>query len=973
MSSLLSTEQILQLVAWIFALLELVLALYVLLLNVGHTANRHVSGLLLLLSLNSLGLGIVVGATDVAEAEWGTILLSATGGAIVPALMLVAVAILKPEWMRGRWRWVWWPAYSLVALPILATVLDVTLNTRLLYTGLDPLKYTGGYAAGDEYLGTRLAEMITMVSRYVMGTVALGPLGYVALYDRKVKTLTRRLAWMLLVIQVVTIVLQVGLRNVLIPSGSALLTNGIFVFGYGYAAFQQMISERRVQRGRLQFRLTLLVVVITVPAFVAISGVMGSYGVDLLGQRSLDDLEAVSRALSANTSTWLDLNVRALQQLALLPSVVSMDAERQKPVLEAMAAAHPHMYLVSTTDLAGRNVARSDGEAPKDYSDRAWFAGARDGAPVTYQSLIGRTSGEPALVVSIPIRDASGEVIGVAMFASLLTDIANEVQASRLGETGISYVVDEQNRAIVHPDTAYSSELRDLTYDAPVVALRRGDENPVSFEDGEGRQWLAHVGELENGWGVIVQQQQAGLVAERRPLVQVGLIVVGFVTVTLLLLTWLAVRQAFRPIDALIDTAAGITAGDLTRVAPVESEDEIGVLARAFNRMTERLRGLIDGLEQSVRDRTVDLEQRSSYLVAASEVSRAAASILDPEELTQRVADLIRERFSLYYVGLFLVEESGQWAVLRAGTGEPGRQMLAQGHRLEVGGGSMIGRCVGTGLADVQLDVGEAAVRFDNPLLPGTRSELALPLRSRERTIGAMTVQSEQPAAFDEAYVGVLQTMADQVALAIENARLISESTMALEEARRASGERMDQTWADLLRTRPDWGYRYVGGQVVPAGGNWSPEMTEALQVGQTISLSPEGDLSSADQVQGDGRAQSAALAIPLVVRDQIVGVLSFRRRSTDRGWRPREVEVLELLVEQLGDALVGAQLYEAAQDNAAREQLVGELATRMRQTLDVESVLRTAVQEVRQALDLPEVVVRLRPASDRRTEGDVE
>jgi GAF domain-containing protein len=108
-------------------------------------------------------------------------------------------------------------------------------------------------------------------------------------------------------------------------------------------------------------------------------------------------------------------------------------------------------------------------------------------------------------------------------------------------------------------------------------------------------------------------------------------------------------------------------------------------------------------------------------------------------------------------------------------------------------------------------------------------------------------------------------------------------------------------------------------------------------------------------------------------VRDQVVGVLSFRKRGVDRDWVLREVEVLELLAEQLGDALVGAQLYEAAQDNAAREQLVGELATRMRQTLDVESVLRTAVQEVRQALDLPEVVVRLRPAPADRKEGYAE
>jgi GAF domain-containing protein len=111
-------------------------------------------------------------------------------------------------------------------------------------------------------------------------------------------------------------------------------------------------------------------------------------------------------------------------------------------------------------------------------------------------------------------------------------------------------------------------------------------------------------------------------------------------------------------------------------------------------------------------------------------------------------------------------------------------------------------------------------------------------------------------------------------------------------------------------------------------------------------------------------------LAVPLRVRQQIVGVLSFRRRDESHKWTDREIEILELLVGQLGDALVGAQLYESAQQSATREQLVGDLASRMRQTLDVESVLRTAVQEVRSALDLPEVVVRLGGRIAKRAES---
>jgi len=163
-------------------------------------------------------------------------------------------------------------------------------------------------------------------------------------------------------------------------------------------------------------------------------------------------------------------------------------------------------------------------------------------------------------------------------------------------------------------------------------------------------------------------------------------------------------------------------------------------------------------------------------LTTAGEVSRAASSILDPAKLLPEVVNLVRDRFDFYYVGLFLLDEGGEYAVLRAGTGEAGRQMLEMGHKLEVGGTSMVGWCVAQGKARIALDVGKEAVRFDNPLLPETRSEMALPLISRGRVIGAMTIQSARSAAFSDEDIAALQTMADQVANAIENARLFEET-----------------------------------------------------------------------------------------------------------------------------------------------------------------------------------------------------
>ena len=166
-----------------------------------------------------------------------------------------------------------------------------------------------------------------------------------------------------------------------------------------------------------------------------------------------------------------------------------------------------------------------------------------------------------------------------------------------------------------------------------------------------------------------------------------------------------------------------------------------------------------------------DLMHRSTQLLTAAEISKSASTILDPDELTREVVNVIQSRFGFYYVGLFLVDEAGEYAVLHAGTGESGRLMLEAGHKLRVGSVSMIGQCVARSEARIALDVGEEAVRFDNPYLPLTRSEMALPLIARGRCVGALSVQSAQEAAFSPADIAALQTMADQVAIAITNAR----------------------------------------------------------------------------------------------------------------------------------------------------------------------------------------------------------
>lgn len=941
MNLLPTASQLLQFVAWFLALMTFILALYILLLNTRHTANRHVAALLLLIATNFFVVGVLVEGGDVARAA--VPLYAATVPIMQPMLLLVSIVLVKPEWMHGWWKWAWRLLYAICFLPVILTLLDVVFGTQLWYTGVGE-SYTGGYIPISRVTQGDLAPYVWGLNFYVMGVAPLVFFLYAILFDKKIAPGTRRVAWLLLAGQVIAVISQFWLWKVIGSEITTMITGVSFTIIYAYAVFQQMISERSLQRGRLQTRLTVLILAVALPLLIAVTLFVSTRAVEQLEQQTGVQLEAANRTLATNLTMWLGLNTQALQQLVWLPGIQSMDPDLQKPILKAMDAAYPAIYLVSITNYYGANMARSDDLLSRYYADQEWQIRARNGELV-YQVLISRTSGEPALVIAMPIVQESGEIVGVGMLASDLDDLTRAVQVSQVGESGLAYVVNEHNQVVVHSDPEYVAGLEEVSLEPAVVALRAGKRGAIRLRDGDGQLWRAYVDELDNGWGVIVQQLEAEVLGSLRQLQWTagGVIILG--ALLLMALTWLTVRQAFRPVDSLTETAVAIAAGDLDRIAPVESGDEIGILARTFNSMTAQLRELIGSLEQQVADRAHDLEQRSAYLEATADVGRVAASILEADQLVRDVVELIRERFDLYYVGLFLVDGSGEWAVLQAGTGEAGRTMLAHGHRLRVGGDSMIGWTVAEGQARVALLAEEDAVRLSTPELPETRSEVALPLRSRGRVFGALTVQHTQPGTFDEDTVAVLQTMADQVAVALDNARLFTESQEALVAARNAYGQQGQEAWRELLHSRRDWGYRYVSRTLALAEGDWRPEMIQAGQSGQIV--------------YGDGQ-EEATLSIPIEIGGEVVGVLGFRKGEGDETWTVEETELLEAFVRQLEMALDSARLYQDTQRRAAEDRLIGEVTARIRETLDIDTVLQTAIREMGVALGLPRVEVRM-------------
>ncbi|MDM8529320.1 GAF domain-containing protein [Anaerolineales bacterium HSG24] len=384
-------------------------------------------------------------------------------------------------------------------------------------------------------------------------------------------------------------------------------------------------------------------------------------------------------------------------------------------------------------------------------------------------------------------------------------------------------------------------------------------------------------------------------------------------------------------------------------------------------------------------------QQRSERLQTAAEVARAASSILDTPSLIERSVNLIKEQFDYYYVGMFLVE--AEWAVLKAGTGEAGQRQLDRGHRLKLGGGSMIGWSVEHRQAKIALDVGAEAVHFKNPDLPHTRSEMALPLMSRDEVMGALTIQSVQAQAFSDEDIMLLQTMADQLANAIKNAQLFEHAALAQQnaEARLAESEALQQLSRSLAATLDLTEIGTIFGQgclnqlkqahilvalldppnlpqAISGVGvsaeqltQWQTSLTSQparslalarmMKTGQPAELdSPMASLTGSDYSAWPEPVAQARL-LPISLRQQLIGLIEFGFPSAQPPWPKSLHWLLQAFIDQLALALDNAKRYQASQRARYRADLLKKITTRVRAETNVEPILQTAVAEISQAL----------------------
>jgi GAF domain-containing protein/HAMP domain-containing protein len=475
------------------------------------------------------------------------------------------------------------------------------------------------------------------------------------------------------------------------------------------------------------------------------------------------------------------------------------------------------------------------------------------------------------------------------------------------------------------------------------------DNNPMYVS-------YAPVG-LDTGWSLALVYPREEVIQQTRDL-QTALLGYSFL-LTLVFggIIFYFTRSVTNPLLKLTQVAEEISGGNLNVVAPVETYDEVGTLAETINRMTGQLQDTLGNLERRIAERTMDLEvsrhqteERATQLLAIGEISKIINAEQELNILLPLITRLVSERFNFYHTGIFLIDDARQFAVLLAANSLGGQAMLRRGHKLKVGESGLVGYVGKSGLPRIALDVGHDAVFFNNPDLPDTRSEVALPLKAREKIIGVLDVQSEKPGAFTPEDTNILGILADQVAIAIENARLLDQTKQALAEVRTAYQQNLQEGWKNFGREEGMIGYfqSMSGGRKLQRPLS-NDEINQAMNRGEVLIF------------HADGKTNEPTMVVPIKLRDQIIGVMHIKSPSSERQWTSSEITLTEAVSERLSLALENARLIQESQRQVIKEQAITEITGKIGSSVNLENVLLTAVEELGRTIPGSEVTIKLK------------
>lgn len=352
--------------------------------------------------------------------------------------------------------------------------------------------------------------------------------------------------------------------------------------------------------------------------------------------------------------------------------------------------------------------------------------------------------------------------------------------------------------------------------------------------------------------------------------------------------------------------------------------------------VNKELRELQRTLEARIEERTHEFEEaslqnerRAQQFEATSLVSAAISSIRSLEEVLPKITELISQHFDYYHVGIFLNDTDNEYAILSAANSEGGKHMILRGHQLRIGEQGIVGYAINTGEPRIALDVGEDAVYFGNPELPNTRSEMALPLKIGDTVVGALDVQSVEASAFGEGDISVLSLLADQVSMAIENARLFDQARKSIAESEALYRQYLRQAWNRLPKEQNLAGYRY-----------------------NVRGASP---IDVKTQVEAPEEQLRPRISVPIAIRGETIGMLAVQVPEANSIGED-QMDLVNAVAERVALSVENARLFEETTRRAERERLVSDITVKLRSTNDPDTMIETALEELKQALGATKV-----------------
>ncbi|HEX9330777.1 MAG TPA: GAF domain-containing protein, partial [Anaerolineales bacterium] len=594
------------------------------------------------------------------------------------------------------------------------------------------------------------------------------------------------------------------------------------------------------------------------------------------------------------------------------------------------------------------------------------------------------TGGGLVVTVAAPVYEED-QFVGVVAADMQLAQITEQIGSIKVGKSGYAFMLDDAGRILSMPPAGFkmfgirpedmdteeffkqtilglgTDQLQAVTKrmtsggNGLLIVDINGVDTYISFSpikaNGYSIALVVPVSELQ---GAIVSannqtQQQIRSASQVAAVILVILLIVA-VAVSLGLGKIIAA-----PIQRLTQVASQIAAGDLSVQAAVTTKDEIGTLAYSFNTMTSRLRKTLDGLEHRVDERTSELlsanarnERRAKQFESIAQVASTISSTSDLDSLLPQITTAISREFGFYHVGIFLLDATKEYAVLSAANSEGGQAMLARGHRLKVGETGLVGYVTGTGKPHVALNTGADATFFNNPDLPNTRSEVTLPLRVGQEVIGALDVQSTESDIFSQDDINILSTLANQVSIAIQNAQQFEQTRKALNEAESLARQFVQTGWQQFTKDKNLIGVRHTGAR-------------------STLLYEKNGknkEQVSWDQDQIKNKSRGAFLSLPIQLRGEVIGSVDVRSPD-NRPWDQDELDIVTAIIERAAIAMENARLLQESQRLAAKEAKIGEVTAKISASINMRSVLQTAVEELGRALPGSEVMIQFQNESD--------